>query len=309
MSTLLNKIFGAVDYESKDALKQYTELHQNQFLKVPENVSSVATNAIAPSTTGTGAVQVLDQVDFNSVIPAHAADFSVDKEYNVICKVDAVHQTLVNKGVDFSDIRKTLDTLCDDLYSTENTVDNSLWGAIAKEHNLPHIRTITAGIHPEIYHTFAGYSTARFGGMGDAHLYPAEYFSKWIASGSIIQYPKHLGGHLPREALYGKEVGQKVSQGMTKYYNNHFKLRTGKYGGKLSGGLYIFFTVGLILGRYELINWREEQRQRLKYGLRVLDEDTQLSVTQQEVREQHAKWLKEYYEDDEEEEGAEEDEE
>jgi len=308
MSTLLNKIFGTLDVESKDVFKQLRELHDNQFLKVNQPASDevvgaqIATDALVDASLSKNTIQVMDKVEFSSIIPAHVSDFSIDKEYNVICKIDSVHQTLVNKGVDFSNIKNTLDVLSADLYSTENTAENSLWGSIAKEHNLPHIRSVTAGIHPEIYHTFAGYKNCKFGGMGDAHLYPTDFFNKWIESGSIIQYPKQTGGHVPREIMYGKEVGQRVDKAMFNYHLKHNKLVTGKYGGKLSGALYVFFAVGIILGRYEIVNWREEQRQRLKYGLRVLDEQSNLTTTQEEVREQHAKWLQEYYEDDEEEE-------
>jgi hypothetical protein len=317
MTTLIHKIFGLLDESNKDVVSQIQTKEEQEFIKAPrktladhEQAEALLETKLAtdPTLKDKSFVEVSTHESYNDIIPKQGEEYTVDREYEMICKVDAVHQTLVNKGVDFSDIRKTIDTLYNDLYSPDKNMDNSLWGAIAKEHNLHGIRTITAGVHPELYTVFTGIKDAKFGGLGDAHLYTPEMIQRWTQSGNILQFPKHTGGHVPREILYGEAIGSRVKDGMYQYYLKHNKIITGKYGGKLSGALYLIFAFGIILGRYELVTWREEQRQRMKYGLRLMDESVEPNEVRRRMTEAHQRWLTTYYEEEEEEEQEEDEE-
>jgi len=322
MATLLNKVFGTFDSNNTDFKGQIESKAEEDFIKSPTHslegneaveASLEAKGAASTFATQKDSIQVSDKVEFSSLIADHVDDYDAEREYQLLEKVDAIQNTinkqlrekgLVKGDPEKQDFASVLDILSEDLYSTENNASNSLWGSIQKEHNLPNLRNITAAVHPEIYQTFAGTRHAKFGGMADAHLYPTDLFARWQQSGNIYEFPKHTGGHVTREVMYGREVGSKVTEGMTAAYTRHNKIVTGKFGGKLSGALYIFFAVGIILGRFEIVNWREEQRQRLKYGLRLMDTEGTAATnqTQQEIAEVHKKWLSTYYEEEEEEE-------
>jgi len=150
---------------------------------------------------------------------------------------------------------------------------------------------------------------AVFGAARDRDVYPESLLQNWKRNGLSISFNKFQSDLVTNEALFGPELGKKITEYEADLLKRYRKTLKANHGGVVLG--FLFFAMGIytLWWQWQFINYRDLERQRYKMALRIQDPDAPISEAKKNMNQVHKEFLLSYFEDDEEEEEEEEEEE
>jgi hypothetical protein len=225
-----------------------------------------------------------------------ATPYSVAAEERVQSRVHDLIRSLDKAGVQW--------WTYDGLRKLEQDVlkNGTVWDKIIEEQGLIGARTVGVAVHPDIFYNFLGEKDRKMGGLRDIDLFTNELLQNWKRNGFSIEFNKGQGHNLTPEVLYGPELGSKIAEYHQKLYQRYQQNHKKRYGGMLMG--FCFFTMGLytLWWQWQIVNYRDLERQRWKMSLRITDPDAPLTEQKRNMQKKNEEFLTSYYDDEEEEE-------
>lgn len=153
-------------------------------------------------------------------------------------------------------------------------------------------------IDSEIFKTIKG-GDVRMGGWGDADYFPDNMKRSWVQNGLAVQAPTAVLNRLTSSTVLGPKVGNALALNIWKGFETAVKFKKYKVGAKVAIGVYCGMGFWTLIGKWNHINFREVQRQRLKTAYRLSESEVPLTPAQVTIAKKHLEWSKNFYSDDE----------